>query len=301
MELRNLETEQMNEASKHIDEMPTTDILNVINNEDQHIAQCVNKVIPKLSVLIDQIHERMLRGGRVFYIGAGTSGRLGVLDASECPPTYGVSTDLIKGLIAGGYPALLKAKEGAEDSLTLAGEDLAALNLSQEDSVIGLAASGRTPYVIGGLSYAKEKGALTASICCVSNAIISSYAQYPIECIVGPEVITGSTRMKAGTAQKLILNMISTSLMIKYGKVYHNLMVDVQPTNDKLVDRAIRIIDAATSCGPELAADYLRLSDNNVKVAICIALTGGSKEECLKYLDENKGNVSKTIHRFHNF
>lgn len=296
MKIENFETEQINENSLHIDEMPTVQILNVINNEDQKVAFCVTKVIPKLAKMIDELYSRIQNGGRLIYIGAGTSGRLGVLDASECPPTFGVSPELIQGRIAGGFDALLTAKEGAEDSEELSVQDLCSISLTNNDCVIGLAASGHTPYVIGGLKYAKKIGALTSSISCVTGACISNYADHPIECVVGPEVVTGSTRMKAGTAQKLILNMISTSLMIKCGKVYHNLMVDVKPTNNKLIDRAIRIIDATTSCGYEAAKKYLKASNHNVKIAICIALTGKSKEECTKYLEKNNGNVSKAIH-----
>ena len=231
----------------------------------------------------------------MFYLGAGTSGRLGVLDASECPPTYGVSPDLIQGIMAGGMSALLKAKEGAEDSLTLAQNDLTQLALCSKDSVIGIAASGRTPYVIGGLDFANSIGALTGSISCVKNAQLSYHSTYSIECIVGPEIITGSTRMKAGTAQKMILNMISTTLMIQYGKVYQNLMVDVQPTNDKLIDRSIRIISSASNIPFEDALYYYDLSDKNVKLAICMAITKQNKSICEIELLHHNSNVSKAI------
>ncbi|MEG0541557.1 MAG: N-acetylmuramic acid 6-phosphate etherase, partial [Angelakisella sp.] len=227
LDLNVLETEQRNQATLDIDTMSTIEVLHVINQEDQSVALSVSKVLPSIANLIDEAYERMKRGGRIIYIGAGTSGRLGVLDASECPPTYGVEPTVVQGIIAGGFGALLKAKEGAEDDLLLAQSDLKSLNLNENDTVIGLAASGRTPYVIGGLRYANEVGAYTAAISCVNNAKISAHARTKIEAVVGPEVITGSTRMKAGTAQKLILNMVSTSLMIKYGKVYKNLMIDV--------------------------------------------------------------------------
>ena len=213
-----------------------------------------------------------MKGGRIIYIGAGTSGRLGVLDASECPPTYGVDFELFRGLIAGGYPALLKAQEGAEDDPKLAEKDLIEIKLNKKDTVIGLAASGRTPYVIGGLRYARKIGAVTQA-----------------------EVVTGSTRMKAGTAQKLILNMISTSLMIKYGKVYQNLMVDLQPTNQKLIQRSQRIIQEATGCSSEKALIYLEKSEYNVKLAICMYLTKKDKQTCLSLLNQSHGNVSQTI------
>lgn len=296
IKLNALETEQVNPNSRNIDQMDTLGMLQVINREDQSVAAAVQKVLPQIAQMVDCIHARMMKGGRVIYIGAGTSGRLGVLDASECPPTYGVDSTLIQGIIAGGYSALLKAKEGAEDNLQLAGKDLEAAGLTSQDTVIGLAASGRTPYVIGGLDYAAKIGAYTGAVSCVSNAEISKHAKAKIEVIVGPEVVTGSTRMKAGTAQKMILNMISTSLMIQYGKVYGNLMVDVQPTNEKLVERAKRIIMASSSCSYEEAAEYLEQSGNHVKIAICMALTKLSKKDCDIILTKAQGNISQAIH-----
>lgn len=291
----NLETEKRNINSENIDIMSTCEIIKTINSEDKKIAYAIEKVIPEIEKLIDATYEKMLFGGRVIYIGAGTSGRLGVLDASECPPTYGVDASLVQGIIAGGYGALLKAKEGAEDSLTLAKEDLKEVKLNSHDTVIGLAASGRTPYVIGGLDYANEIGALTGAISCVNNAQISKHAKYFIEAIVGAEVITGSTRMKAGTAQKMILNMISTSLMIKKGKVYHNLMVDVQPTNKKLIERSKNIIAECTNSSVEEAEKALIDSGNQVKVAILMLLTKKDKKSCINILNENDGNISKSI------
>ncbi|NFN93915.1 N-acetylmuramic acid 6-phosphate etherase [Clostridium botulinum] len=291
----NLETEKRNINSENIDIMSTCEIIKTINSEDKKIAYAIEKVIPEIEKLIDATYEKMLFGGRVIYIGAGTSGRLGVLDASECPPTYGVDASLVQGIIAGGYGALLKAKEGAEDSLTLAKEDLKEIKLNSHDTVIGLAASGRTPYVIGGLDYANEIGALTGAISCVNNAQISQHAKYFIEAIVGAEVITGSTRMKAGTAQKMILNMISTSLMIKKGKVYHNLMVDVQPTNKKLIERSKNIIEECTNSSVEEAEKALIDSGNQVKVAILMLLTKKDKKSCINILNENDGNISKSI------
>lgn len=234
MNLNNLDTEQSNPDSLHIDEMSTIDVLTTINNEDQKVAFAVKDVLPQISDAVDCIYQQMSQGGRLIYIGAGTSGRLGVLDASECPPTYGVDPCLVQGLIAGGNIALTTAIEGAEDSQELAVEDLKNIHLTDKDVVCGIAASGRTPYVIGGLHYARTLGCQTVSICCVHNGEISKYSHYPIEVITGAEVVTGSTRMKAGTAQKLVLNMLSTSVMIKRGKVYKNLMVDVQPTNENL-------------------------------------------------------------------
>ncbi|MCL2843538.1 MAG: N-acetylmuramic acid 6-phosphate etherase [Oscillospiraceae bacterium] len=291
-----LNTEQSNPKTRHIDTMDTLTMLQTINAEDAGVASACETVLPQVAQLVDLAYERLSRGGRIIYFGAGTSGRLGVLDASECPPTYGVAPTLFVGLIAGGYGALIKSVEGAEDSMDLAAEDLRALSLSPDDTVIGLASSGRTPYVIGGLEYAKQVGALTGSISCVEHAAVSAYSDVAIEVITGPEVIMGSTRMKAGTAQKMILNMISTSLMIKYGKVYGNLMVDVVPSNIKLVERACRIITMATGCSEEDAAKYLNISEHNVKLAICMVLTGKDKESCQALLAENVGNVSKTIH-----
>lgn len=298
--LQALNTEQVNENTIHIDEMSTMEMVRAINAEDKKVALAVEAVLPKIAELVDAIHVRMMKGGRVFYMGAGTSGRLGVLDASECPPTYGVDFSLIQGLIAGGYPALLKAQEGAEDSKEMAVADLKAQNLNELDTVVGLAASGRTPYVIGGLDYAKEVGAMTGAISCVENASISAHAEVAIEAITGAEAITGSTRMKAGTAQKMILNIISTSLMIQYGKVYQNLMVDVQPTNEKLIERAKRIISSASGCSKEEAATYLEESGRNVKAAICMAISKNSKELCEKALADNEGNVSRTIRQLKN-
>lgn len=297
MNLNQLDTEQRNQNTMNIDTLPTQDILKLINNEDKTVAYVVEEVIPQIACLVDECLKRLLKGGRVIYIGAGTSGRLGVLDASECPPTYGVSFDLFRGLIAGGYPALLKAQEGAEDSPDLCQQDLKELNLNEMDTVIGLAASGRTPYVIGGLQYANEIGALTAAISCVHNAQISQYAKFAIEAVTNAEVVTGSTRMKAGTAQKLILNMISTSLMIKYGKVYQNLMVDLQPTNQKLIIRSQKIIKEATGCSDEEAIYYLKESENNVKLALCMYLSQKDKQSCLDMLSQEHGNVSQTIHK----
>lgn len=279
----------------NIDTMTTAEILRVINDEDRKIADAVQKVLPEVTVLVDEIHTRMMRGGRLIYIGAGTSGRLGVLDASECPPTYGVEPSLVQGIIAGGFGALLKAKEGAEDDTELASLDLQELSLNENDTVVGLAASGRTPYVIGGLDYANKIGAYTGAVSCVHEAEISAHASSKIEVLVGPEVVTGSTRMKSGTAQKLILNMISTAVMVKYGKVYKNLMVDVQPTNMKLVERAKRIIMQSSECSYEEADKYLKDSGENVKIAICMALTGLARSDCETILNRNEGNISRAI------
>jgi len=292
-----LNTEQPNPRTRNIDTLETLAMVEAINQEDALLADACKKVLPQIANLIDQAYERLINGGRIIYIGAGTSGRLGVLDASECPPTYGVPPTMFVGVIAGGPGALVRSIEGAEDSKEMAIADLKAINLNENDTLIGLATSGRTPYVIGALEYARMLGALTGSISCVDNAQVSTCADIAIEVITGPEAIMGSTRMKGGTAQKMILNMISTSLMIKYGKVYNNLMVDVAPTNAKLVARACRIISMATDCSEAEAAEYLKQSDNNVKLAICMYLTKKDKVSAEALLVENKGNISKTIHK----
>ena len=295
MNLNQLDTEQSNPNSLHIDEMSTMDILTTINNEDQKVAFAVKEAIPQISIAVDCIYDQMCKGGRLIYIGAGTSGRLGVLDASECPPTYGIDPSLIQGLIAGGKEALTTAIEGAEDSQEQAIEDLKNIHLTDKDIVCGIAASGRTPYVISALQYAHTIGSETVSICCVHNGEISQYAHYPIEVITGAEVVTGSTRMKAGTAQKLILNMISTSVMIKRGKVYKNLMVDVQPTNEKLKIRAVNIVSQSLDCSEEEAKTLLTKCHYNVKTAILSGLTGKDEKECEEALLKNNGNINETI------
>jgi len=295
MNLNQLDTEQSNPHSLHIDEMSTMDILTTINNEDQKVALAVKEVLPQISKAVDCIYNQMCKGGRLIYIGAGTSGRLGVLDASECPPTYGIDPTLIQGLIAGGKEALTTAIEGAEDSQDQAVEDLKNIHLTDKDVVCGIAASGRTPYVISALQYAHTVGSETISICCVHNGYISKYAHYPIEVITGAEVVTGSTRMKAGTAQKLILNMISTSVMIKRGKVYKNLMVDVQPTNEKLKMRAVNIVSQSLDCSEEEARTLLTKCHYNVKIAILSGLTGKDEKKCEEVLLKNNGNISETV------
>lgn len=295
MNLNQLDTEQSNPYSLHIDEMSTMDILTTINNEDQKVAFAVKEAIPQISIAVDCIYNQMCKGGRLIYIGAGTSGRLGVLDASECPPTYGIDPSLIRGLIAGGDEALTTAIEGAEDSQEQAIEDLKNIHLTDKDVVCGIAASGRTPYVISALQYAHTIGSETVSICCVHNGEISQYVHYPIEVITGAEVVTGSTRMKAGTAQKLVLNMISTSVMIKRGKVYKNLMVDVQPTNEKLKIRAVNIVSQSLDCSEEEAKTLLTKCHYNVKIAILSGLTGKDEKECEEALLKNNGNINKTV------
>ncbi len=294
--LTKLETENQNINSMEIDTYSTTKILETINNEDQKVAVAVEKAIPAISELVDVIVDRLRHGGRLLYIGAGTSGRLGFLDASECPPTYGVSYEMVQGIMAGGFEALYKAKEGAEDSMELGVADCKERNLSEKDVLVGIAASGRTPYVIAALEYANSIGCYTGSIACVSNSEIGTVAKTKIEVLPGQEVVTGSTRMKAGTAQKLVLNMISTSAMIRLGKVYNNLMVDVKPTNIKLVNRAKGIIQKATGCSEEVASEYYEKADKLPKLAIFMILSEKSREESEKILSEYEGHLKNALH-----
>lgn len=298
MAIKDLTTEQRNPNTMHIDAMSTLDMVKTINKEDHKIADAVATQDHKIASAIDIAAAKYHVGGRLVYIGAGTSGRLGVLDAVELVPTYGIKPERAVGLIAGGKSAMYLAVEGAEDSTELAAKDLRDLNLNRDDVVIGLAASGRTPYVIGGLDYAKEVGATTIAIACVKNSLIGQHAEVAIEAVVGPEVVTGSTRMKAGTAQKMILNMISTGVMIKQGKVYQNVMIDVLPTNQKLVDRAVRIIMAVANVSVQEASQFLREADKDVGLAIVMAKTNLDKESAKKILAENGENVSQVLNNY---
>ena len=254
--LENLSTEHRNEKTMKLDEMSIKEVLQSMNEEDRTVALAVEKEIEQIEKVVQTVIKSFEEEGRLIYIGAGTSGRLGILDAVECPPTFGTDDKMVQGFIAGGLKAFTKAVEGAEDREELAEEDLKSIGLNEKDTVIGIAASGRTPYVIGGLKYAQSVGASTASISCNKNAEISKYANLNVEVETGAEILTGSTRLKAGTAQKLVLNMISTASMIGVGKVYKNLMVDVQSTNEKLVERSKRIIVEATGASYEVAAEY---------------------------------------------
>ncbi|MBQ6759740.1 MAG: N-acetylmuramic acid 6-phosphate etherase [Selenomonadaceae bacterium] len=236
-----LTTEKVNPATAHIDECTTLEMVKLINDEDKKVAAAVENVLPEVAKAVDAIAESFLRGGRLFYIGAGTSGRLGVLDASECPPTFGVKPDMVQGLIAGGEGALIHAVEGAEDNFNLAAEDLTSRNFCAADVLVGITASGRTPYVLGGVDFAKKLGAITVGVSCVEDSALAKVVDIAITPVTGAEALTGSTRMKAGTATKMILNMLTTAAMIKIGKVRGNLMVCVQATNDKLRDRIKRI------------------------------------------------------------
>ena len=284
-------TEGRNLKTVHIDAMTSFEIVQLMNEEDKMVPLAVESQLENIAQLADMAVSSLKTGGRLIYIGAGTSGRLGVLDAAECVPTFGVSPDLVVGLIAGGEKAMLVAIEGAEDSKELGEMDLINKNLTKNDLVIGLAASGRTPYVIGGLAYARKIGAKTGAISCNKHASISDYADVAIEVIVGPEVLTGSTRLKSGTAQKLVLNMISTSAMIRIGKVYQNLMVDVQPTNQKLVDRAQRIIMEATGVDAKTAKSMYEKSDKHPKTAIVMILGEVDKVQALEALNKVDGVI----------
>ncbi|NRO06375.1 N-acetylmuramic acid 6-phosphate etherase [Lactobacillus helveticus] len=295
MSLDKLTTEQRNANTTHIDTMSTLEMVKTINNEDEKIAQAVGTQDEKIAQAIDIGAKRYHDGGRLIYIGAGTSGRLGVLDAVELVPTYGIKPERAIGLIAGGKSAMYLAVEGAEDDPDLAEADLKKINLSEKDMVLGIAASGRTPYVIGSLDYAKKVGAATVAVACVKNSLIGQHAEIAIEAVTGPEVVTGSTRMKAGTAQKMILNMISTGIMIRQGKVYENVMIDVLPTNEKLVERAKRIISTVTGISKEQASRVLKEADKDVGLAIVMAKTKMNKEQAETLLAENHGNVSDVL------
>lgn len=294
MNLDKLTTETRNQQTMNLDELSTSEVVQLMNEEDKKVAYAVEKELPSISKVAEAIVESFEKDGRLIYMGAGTSGRLGVLDAAECVPTFSVDPSMVQGLIAGGMKAMTVAVEGAEDSQSLAKEDLQAIELNENDVVLGIAASGRTPYVIGGLTYAKSVGAITASLSCNKNAEISQYAELPIEVEVGPEILTGSTRLKSGTAQKLVLNMLSTSSMIGIGKVYQNLMVDVKPSNEKLVERSKRIIMQATDCSYEAASEAFEAADQQVKVAIVMVLTNTTRDEAQEKLVEAKGFVRKT-------
>lgn len=268
VQLETLLTEQSNPASEKIDSVTTLEMMRIINGEDKKVALAVEAALPSIATAVDAIVDRMRAGGRLFYTGAGTSGRLGVLDASECPPTYNVPADLVQGFIAGGDRALRKAVEGAEDSRELGAEELLALGFGEKDVLCGIAASGRTPYVLGAVEKARSLGALTLGVSCSPDSLLSAAVEIPIEVLPGAEVVTGSTRMKAGTATKLVLNMLSTGAMIRLGYVFGNLMVNVQPTNEKLVDRATRIVMQAVGVDRTAAVKLFEDSGNVVRTAI---------------------------------
>lgn len=291
IDLTKLVTETRNPNTMELDQMTPLELVSVMNQEDLNVVAGVKEVLPQVAQAIEWAVSSLEAGGRIVYFGAGTSGRLGVLDAVECPPTFGVSPDVVVGLIAGGEKAFVRAVEGAEDSLELCEEELKKIGLNKNDIAIGIAASGRTPYVIGGLRYARSLGCKTVAIACNKGSEVGKEAELAIESSCGPEVLTGSTRLKAGTAQKMILNMISTGSMVGVGKAYQNLMVDVQQTNKKLVVRAQNITMAATGCTREEAAQALEQADGNAKLAIVMLLTQMPVEEAKAKLEAAHGHV----------
>ncbi len=293
--LSHLVSEGRNPETMDIDLLPSLEIVQRINQQDQQVPLAVEKVLPEIAQAVDKITAAFKVGGRLVYMGAGTSGRLGVLDASECPPTFGVSDQMVIGLIAGGPEAILKAKEGAEDSPEFGVEDLKSINFSAKDVVVGIAASGRTPYVIGALEYANDIGATTVALSCNPDSTIADIAQIAISPVVGPEALTGSTRLKSGTAQKLVLNMLTTASMIRLGKSYQNLMVDVKATNKKLVARAARIVMQATDCDKSLATETLEKTDYDVKLAILMLLTGMELSQAKNQLEKQDGFLRKAV------
>ncbi|MBS0057155.1 N-acetylmuramic acid 6-phosphate etherase [Yersinia sp. Marseille-Q3913] len=295
MNLGALISESRNPATMELDKLSTLEMLTCINDEDCKVPQAIRLVLPAIAQAVELAAGALKQGGRLIYLGAGTSGRLGVLDASECPPTFGVPHGMVIGLIAGGPGALLKAVEGAEDDMALGARDLQDLNLTATDMVVGLAASGRTPYVIGALRYARQLGCPTAAISCNPDSPIAQEAQVAISPLVGPEALTGSTRMKSGTAQKLVLNMLSTGAMVKLGKVYQNLMVDVKATNVKLVDRACRIVVEATGASRAEAENALSQTEFEVKPAILMILKGVSAEQARQDLQQHHGYLRAAL------
>ncbi|MFM1524812.1 MULTISPECIES: N-acetylmuramic acid 6-phosphate etherase [Helcococcus] len=291
IDLSKIKTEKENPNSVNFSEMSIEESVKLMNTEDINAVKCIESQYSEIAKLIEKTGEALKQGGRIIYMGAGTSGRLGVLDAVECPPTFGVDYETVVGLIAGGENAFVKAKEGAEDNPTFGEEDLKKINLSPKDVVIGIAASGRTPYVIGGLKYANEIGAITGSIACTDGSEIGKISRFPIEVIPGPEVLTGSTRLKAGTATKLILNMISTISMKMVGKVYKNYMVDLKLSNKKLQVRGVNIVRAVTGVGEEIATEKLIEANGHVKLAIVMIILNIGKEEAEQILENAKGNI----------
>ncbi|KMK81161.1 N-acetylmuramic acid 6-phosphate etherase [Pectobacterium brasiliense] len=295
LNLGKLVSETRNPATMALDQLSTLEMMHAFNQEDRKVPEAIAQVLPAIAEAVDLATASLQEGGRLIYLGAGTSGRLGVLDASECPPTFGVPHGLVIGLIAGGPGALLKAVEGAEDDPELGEADLKALDVTAADMVVGLAASGRTPYVIGALRYARDVGCRTAAISCNPHSPIAQEAQVAISPVVGPEALTGSTRLKSGTAQKLVLNMISTGAMVKLGKVYQNLMVDVKATNVKLLDRACRIVVEATGAEREKAQQALVQADNEVKPAILMLLANIDVEAARERLKQHNGYLREAL------
>ncbi|MCX9558890.1 N-acetylmuramic acid 6-phosphate etherase [Vibrio cholerae] len=293
--LSHLVSEGRNPDTMDIDLLSSQEIVERLNQQDKQVPLAVEAVLPQIAQAVDKITAAFKQGGRLIYLGAGTSGRLGVLDASECPPTFGVSDQMVIGLIAGGKEAMFTAQEGAEDNATLGAHDLQQIDFSSKDVLVGIAASGRTPYVIGALEYANDLGATTIALSCNPDSPIAEIAQITISPVVGPEALTGSTRLKSGTAQKLVLNMLTTASMIRLGKSYQNLMVDVRATNRKLIARAVRIVMQATDCQREEAEALLKESHNNAKLAILMHLTGMNYEQATAKLSQSDGFLRRAM------
>ena len=293
--LSTLITEQRNPNSMNVDSLSALEIVQLMNDEDKQVPLAIEKCLPQIAQAVERIVAAFQKGGRLVYIGAGTSGRLGVLDASECPPTFGVSPEMVKGIIAGGERALRHPIEGAEDSKAQSVIDLQTIQFSSKDVLVGIAASGRTPYVIGALEYAKSLGSVTVSIASNPNSAMANIVDIAIDTVVGPEVLTGSSRLKSGTAQKLVLNMLTTASMILMGKCYQNLMVDVQASNEKLKARAIRIVMQATDCDKALAEETLKQADQNAKLAIMMILSGLDRAQAEDLLEKHQGKLQLAL------
>ena len=293
--LSTLITEQRNPNSMNVDSLSALEIVQLMNEEDKQVPLAIEKCLPLIAQAVERIVAAFQQDGRLVYIGAGTSGRLGVLDASECPPTFGVSPEMVKGIIAGGERALRHPIEGAEDSKAQAVVDLQTIQFSSKDVLVGIAASGRTPYVIGALEYAKSLGSVTVSIASNPNSAMANIVDIAIDTVVGPEVLTGSSRLKSGTAQKLVLNMLTTASMILMGKCYQNLMVDVQASNEKLKARAIRIVMQATDCDKALAEETLKQADQNAKLAIMMILSGLDRAQAEALLEKHQGKLQLAL------
>ncbi|MBY7144158.1 N-acetylmuramic acid 6-phosphate etherase [Virgibacillus sp. NKC19-3] len=298
MELSQLITEKRNQNSMNFDQMPTSEMLQTINEEDKKVAYAIESVLPQVEIAVEKIYKSLTNGGRLFYVGAGTSGRLGVIDASEMPPTFMTPPSLVQTVIAGGNDAFFTAVEGVEDKEEQGKADLKEKDITVHDAVIGITASGRTPYPIGALTYARELGACTISLACNENSLISKLADCAIEVIVGSEVLTGSTRMKAASSHKMILNMISTTVMVKLGKVYENLMVDVHASNYKLMERAKRIVMEITNATYEETSKVLTQTNHEVKPAIVMMEAGVTYQEAKKAIAISKGYVREAIDYF---
>ncbi|MGC0932858.1 N-acetylmuramic acid 6-phosphate etherase [Pantoea agglomerans] len=295
LDLSQMITEGRNPASQNIDELSTEAMLRVINDEDKKVALAVEAIVPQIAAAVDAICAAFQAGGRLIYCGAGTSGRLGILDASECPPTFGTPREQVIGLIAGGHTAILQAVENAEDNREQGAQDLKDIHFSRHDVLVGIAASGRTPYVLGALAYANELGATTVSLTCNPGSAMSQVAAIALTPVVGPEVVTGSSRMKAGTAQKLVLNMLTTGSMIRSGKVYGNLMVDVEATNQKLVQRQVNIVMQATDCDEATASAALTACGGHCKTAILMVLADLAADEAKAQLSQHQGFIRQAL------